>query len=71
MSNTKTNMKEYTTTIKYRGLNEPQTHTIKKIKKLAKSSRWIDLQFRDNGEFKNEQADFLREILQQIYPEIN
>ena len=54
------------TLMKYRTLNEPEKETLKRIKKLANSCRWIDLKFRDNGGDKILQADFLREILKQI-----
>lgn len=47
-------------------LNEPQLQTIERIKKLAKSAHFINLQFRDNGEFKTEQADFLRKFLSNL-----
>ncbi len=53
-------------TIKYYPLNEPQQESLERIKKLAKSAHFLDLKFRDNGEDKIIQADFLREILQQI-----
>lgn len=52
--------------IEYYPLNEPQKKTLERIKKLAKSSHFINLQFRDNGEDKYEEADFLRSILDQI-----
>lgn len=47
-------------------LNEPQQDTLLRIKKLARSSHFIDIRFRDNGEYKVEQADFLRDILRQL-----
>lgn len=55
--------KDYTVTL---SLNEPQLEAIKRIKKLANSSHFINLQFRDNGEFKVEQADFLRDFLKNL-----
>jgi len=47
-------------------LNEPQVEALKTINKLAKSCRWINIEFRDNGENKIVQADFLREFLKQL-----
>lgn len=54
------------TEIYYTPLNEPQKETLKRIKKLCKSAHMIDLKFRDCGEDKYVEADFLREILVQI-----
>ena len=59
-------MRKEKITIEYFPLNEPQQETLRRIKKLAKTSHFIDIRFRDNGEYKIEQADFLREILKQI-----
>lgn len=55
--------------ISYYPLNEPQLDSLKRIRKLAFSCRWINVQFRDNGEFKEVQADFLRKILIQMAAE--
>ena len=59
-------MKKEIIRIEYPALNEPQKETLERIKKLAKSAHFLDLKFRDNGQDKIEQADFLRQILQQI-----
>lgn len=56
---------KYKKEIEY-SLNEPQEDTLVRIKKLAGSAHFIDIKFRDNGQDKIEQADFLREIIRQL-----
>ena len=59
-------MKEISTPNTIIKLNEPQVESLKVINKLAKSCRWINIEFRDNGENKVIQADFLREFLKEL-----
>ena len=40
--------------------------TKEKIKRLARSAHFIDIVFRDNGEDKKMQGDFLREYLKNL-----
>ena len=47
-------------------LNEVQVESLKEIKKLAFSAHFIDIKFRDSGQDKVRQADFLREIIKQL-----
>lgn len=56
---------EYKKEIEYT-LNEPQQETLIELKKLARSSHFIDIKFRDNGEDKIRQGDFLRKIIEQL-----
>ena len=51
--------------IKY-NLNEVQEKTLEAMKKLAKSAHFIDIKFRDNGQDKFLQVDFLREVIKQL-----
>ena len=52
-------------TIEY-SLNEPQKSTLEKMKTLARSAHFINIMFRDNGEDKFLEADFLRKIIKQL-----
>ena len=52
--------------IKYIGLNELQKESLEKMKKLAKSAHFINICFRDNGQEKTLEADFLRDIILQL-----
>ena len=49
-------------------LNEPQVKALERINKLARSAHFIDIKFRDNGEDKIVQIDFLREFLTNLTP---